>query len=145
MIWVDQSKWVILTCLLISGKVLAQDPVEAIPRDDAKFLIDEHHKAQAHVDKALSSGVDLSALMCTPPSQVAFVEKSKHIKIPDSLDPTDQNLDRYRAAGVPIFDSCQVRLVSGPATVPAKVTLCTTALAEAHTLDKARAAAALPL
>eukprot|EP00892_Ulva_mutabilis_P002461 jgi/Ulvmu1/12215/UM086_0004.1 len=106
--WICLRRWLLAACLLVGEVARGEHPNEVIPRDDTKFLIEEHQKARDRVDEVFDAGVDLSSLMCSPPSQVAFTEKSKHIRIPDSMDPTDINLGRYRDAGVPIFDSCQI-------------------------------------
>lgn len=109
---IKQRQWVLSALLLTAGMVRGDQPVKPIPRDEVKLIVDEHEKAQARVEAVFATSPDIRALMCTPPTKVAFVTKSQNIKIPDSLDPTDTELERFRAAGVPIFDSCQVRATS---------------------------------
>lgn len=100
-----------LGALLLAGMALGDQTVE-LPRDETKSLIDAHAKAREKIDEAFAGPLDVQALMCTPPSLVGFVQKSENLQIPDSFDPTDIELDRFRAARVPIFDSCQVRLLA---------------------------------
>lgn len=132
---IPQQKWILGAFLLLAGMAVGDQPVEHFPRDQTKSLIDEHVNARDKVDEAFARSVDMQALMCTPPSQVGFVQKSENIHVPDSFDPTDKELERFRAASVPIFDSCQVRLLAFTPSEPAQLE------AVAHLADDDGAAA----
>lgn len=108
--WARHRRRVLVSILLLSGGIArAEQLSNPSARDDTEVLIAEHVKARRRVDEAFSGSLDMQSLMCTPPKHVAYVEKSKHITTSDNLDPTDEELARFKAAGVPVFDSCQVR------------------------------------